>query len=261
MKPPSDHVTVHFPMTSSVRRHTAAVWRRARPSRCMAFMVLVFLSYPDSPERRFAARWLIEFGASARLNFMATMAAMFGSNWLQSQNHRVLAIRNLNASDCLDVDPREAGMWMPFMLCMVGQVRVEGLIDLIRDNPELWESDLPRVRAIPGSDRLLADIQAILESRHDEVSWIRSLPSRQASPVRGVTDRSVRSMRPGDAFILDPASRGMSLALLVKKVNAIALRCSDDRRLFAVETVEFPEPDKFCVAIHRRSCGLNGSLS
>jgi hypothetical protein len=45
----------------------------------------------------------------------------------------------------------------------------------------------------------------------------------------------------------------MSLALLVKKVNAIALRCSDDRRLFTVETVEFPEPDKFCVAIHRRS--------
>jgi hypothetical protein len=60
-------------------------------------------------------------------------------------------------------------------------------------------------------------------------------------------------MRPGDAFILDPASRGMSLALLLKKASAIALRCSDDRRLFTVEAVEFPEPDHFCVAIHRRS--------
>lgn len=253
MKPPPDHITVHYPMTSPTRRHASCVWRRANPSRCMAFMALVYLSHPDSPERRLAAKWLVDFRSASRLNFMATMASMFGSRWLQSSDHRVLSLRNLDASDCHEVDPRDAGLWMPFMLCMVGQVRVEALVELIRENPELWESDLTRVRAIPGSDRLLSDVQRILESRHDEVSWAVPTSTRQSSVIRGVTDRNVRSLRPGDAIILDPMPRMMSLPELIRRARAIALRCSNDRRLFTVEAVEFPEPERFCVAIHRRS--------
>ena len=253
MKPPPDHIAVHYPMTSPTRRHTACVWRRANPSRCMAFMTLVFLSSRHLPEGRLAARWLIDFGAASRLNFMATMASMFGSRWLQSSDHRVLSIRNLDASDCLNVDPEEAGLWMPFMLCMVGQMRVEGLVDLIRDNPLHWKRDLPRVRAIPGSDRLLADIDLILAGRHDEVSWAVPASTQRSSAIRGVSDQKVRSMRPGDAIILDPMSRLMSLSELLRRSRAVALRCSDYRRLFTVETVEFPETKKLCVAIHRRS--------
>jgi hypothetical protein len=240
-------------MTSPTRRHASCIWRRANPSRCMAFMALIYLSRPDSPERRLAARWIIDFGAASRLNFMATMASMFGSRWLQSSDHRVLSLRNLSASDCLNVDPSEAGLWTPFMLCMVGQVRVEGLVELIRDNPLHWERDLPRVRAIPGSDRLLSDIQSILEGRADEVSWAMPAATGQPSVIRGLTDRNVRSLRPGDAIILDPASRLMSLSELLKRSRAVALRCSDDRRLFTVETTEYPETGNFCVAIRRRS--------
>ena len=251
VKPPPDHITVHYPMTGRIHKSSAVVWRRARPSRCMAFMTLVFLSSRHLPEGRLAARWLIDFGAASRLNFMATMAAMFGSRWLQSSDHRVLSLRNLSASDCLDVDPEEAGLWMPFMLCMVGQVRVEGLTELIRDNPLHWERDLPRVKAIPGSDRLLADVDLILAGRHGEVSW--AVPVRGESPelIQGLTERSVRSMRPGDALILEPASRSISLSGLLKKARSVALGCSDDRRLYTAGTIEYPKAGNFCVVVCR----------
>jgi len=253
MKPPLDHITIHYPMTGRIRKSSAVVWRRARPSRCMAFMTLVFLSSRHLPEGRLAARWLIDFGAASRLNFMATMAAMFGSGWLRSSDHRVLSLRNLSASDCLEVDPEEAGLWLPFMLCMVGQVRVEGLVDLIRDNPLHWERDLPRVRAIPGSDRLLADLDLILAGRHGEVSWAASVCKDSPEFIQGLTERSVRSMRPGDALILEPASRSISLSGLLKKAGSVALGCSDDRRLYTTDTIEYPEAGNFCVVIRRRS--------
>jgi hypothetical protein len=136
---------------------------------------------------------------------------------------------------------------------MVGQVRVEGLVDLIRDNPLHWERDLPRVRAIPGSDRLLADLDLILAGRHDEVSWAASVCKDSPEFIQGLTERSVRSMRPGDALILEPASRSISVSTLLKRARSVALSCSDDRRLYIANSVEYPEAGNFCVAICRQS--------
>jgi hypothetical protein len=220
----------------------------------MAYMVLLFFtSTPGSLANDTARRWLRQFWLSARLNWQATMAAMFGVSWIRQQDERVLAIRAASEQDCPAIEDSHDRFIVPFILAMIGQIPFRGFLELVRENRGQWDADRADILRLPGSDRLHADIQAILENRPDEVSWIGSLPSRHSSPIRGVTDRSVRSMRPGDAFVLDPASRGMSLSGLLQKARAIALRCSDDRRLFTVETVEFPEPDKLCVAIHRRS--------
>jgi len=254
MKTPSDHITVHYPMTSPVRRHTAAVWRRARPSRAMAYMVLLFLTTDRGTRPNEIARlWLHDLWSSARLTWQATMAAIFGSNWLRRPDERISMIRDASEHARQAIVQREPEMMSPFILAMVGQVPLRRLIELIRENPAQWNRDRPEISALPGAPEFLQDIDRILEGRADEVSWAVPASTAQSSHVQGVTDRNVRSLRPGDAIILDPMPRMMSLSELLRRARAIALRCSDDRRLFTVETVEFPEPERFCVAIHRRS--------
>jgi len=254
MKTPSDHITIHFPMTGRTPRDSSYVWRRARPSRAMAYMVLLFFtSTPDSLVHDTACRWLRHFWLSARLNWKATMAAMFGVSWVRQPDKRISAIRAVSEKDCPAIEDSHDRFVVPFILAMIGQVPLQGLVELIRENRGQWDSDRADILRLPGAIDFCRDIDCILEGRTADVSWIESRTSRNASPIRGVTDRSVRSMRPGDALVLDPASRGMSLSGLLQKARAIALRCSSDRRLFTVETVEFPESDHFCVAIHRRS--------
>ena len=254
MKTPPDHITVHYPMTSPVHRHTAAVWRRVRPSRAMAYMVLLFLINSRGTRPNEIARlWLHDLWSSARLTWQATMAAMFGSNWLRRQDERIQMIRDASEHARQATVQREQEMMSSFILAMIGQVPLRRLIELIRENPSQWNRDRPEISALPGAPEFLQDIDHILEGRTDQVSWAVSASTCQSSHVQGVTDRNVRSLRPGDAIILDPTPRMMSLSELLRRVRAIALRCSDDRRLFTVETIEFPESDQFCVAIHRRS--------
>lgn len=254
MKTPSDHITVHYPMTSPVHRHTAAVWRRARPSRAMAYVVLFFLTTDrDTRPHDIARLWLHDLWSSARLTWQATMAAMFGSNWLRRQDERIQMIRDASEHARPAIVQREPEMVTPFILAMIGQVPLRHLIELIRENPDQWNRDRPEISALPGAPDFLRDIDHILEGRADQVSWMMAPTTRQSSHIQGVTDRNIRSLRPGDAIILDPAPRMMSLSELLRRARAVALRCSDNRRLITVETVEFPESDHFCVAIHRRS--------
>jgi len=254
MKTPSNHITVHYPMTGRTPRSSSYVWRRARPSRAMAYMVLLFLTTDRGTRPNDIARlWLHDLWSSARLTWQATMAAIFGVTWLRRPDERIRMIRDASEHARQVTVQREQEMMSPFILTMIGQVPLRRLIELIRENPIQWNRDRPEISALPGAPEFLQDIDHILEGRADQVSWAMTPTTRQSSVIRGVTDRNVRSLRPGDAIILDPMPRMMSLPELVRRARAIALRCSDDRRLFTVETVEFPEPERFCVAIHRRS--------
>lgn len=254
MKTPSDHITVHYPMTGRTPRTSNYVWRRARPSRAMAYMVLLFLSTDrDSRPNEIARSWLHDLWSSARLTWQATMAAIFGVTWLRRPNERIQMVRDASERPRQAIVQRGPEMTSPFILAMIGQVPLRRLIELIRENPDQWNRDRPEILELPGAPEFIQDIDHILEGRADQVSWAMAAPTHQSSHIQGVTDRNVRSLRPGDAIVLDPAPRMMSLSELLRRARAVALRCSDDRRLFTVETVEFPESDQFCVAIHRRS--------
>lgn len=254
MKPPADHIAVHFPMPHRTRTDSSYVWRRARPSRCMAFMTLVFFSYPDdSGEHHVAGRWLATFKKTARLNFMATMAAMFGVRYLSSQDHRATRLRQIDVETFKTPSADDAGLWLSVLMTMVGQLPVMSLKELVLANPELWAADFARVRAIPGADSLVEDLARLISGNYDALSWERSPSTREPSRIRNVNDRTIRALRPGDAMLLSPASRTVSLAELLKRGRAAALRCSDDRRLYSAEVVEFPGPENFCVVIHRKS--------
>lgn len=214
-------------------------------------MTLIFLSYPDSPERTLAARWLREFRSSARLNWMATMAAMFGTRWLQSEDEKVLAMRSVSESDSVPSGENPDGLWATFLLVMIGQVPLDSLIDLVRSNLDLWDQEILRISALPGSSRLIDDIRLILSGQHDRVSWNSSPSTKMSSEVSGVNDRVLRGLRRGDAVLADPSSRHMSLSELLRRCRAIAARNTDDRRLYTVDTVEFPDPEQYCVVVRR----------
>ncbi len=255
MKTPSDHITVHFPMTGRTLRNSSHVWRRARPSRAMAYVVLLFFtSTPDSLVHDTARRWLRQFWSSARLNWQATMAAMFGVSWIRQQDERVLALRAASERDCPAIEDSHDRFIVPFILAMIGQVPLRGLLELIRENRGQWDSDRSDILRLPGAVDFCRDIDCILEGRSDDVSWARSSENlHDRSHVSGINHRQMRSLRAGDSVLLDPLSRGLSLRELERRCQAIALRESDDRHLYSVSTVEMPETGKLCVAIHRRS--------
>lgn len=220
----------------------------------MAYMVLLLFTTDRGTRPNDIARlWLHDLWSSARLTWQATMAAMFGSSWLRRPDERVSMIRDASEHARQAIVQREPEMMSPFILAMIGQVPLRHLIELIRENPIQWNRDRPEISALPGAPEFLQNIDHILEGRADQVSWAVPAPTGQSSHIKGLSDRAIRSLRPGDAIVLNPAPRMMSLSELLRRARVIALRCSDDRRLFTVETVEFPESDQFCVAIHRRS--------
>lgn len=180
---------------------------------------------------------------------MATMAAMFGVQWLQSDDPRVLSIRHIDASSCLDVDPEQAGLWLPFMLVMVGEIKTRMLVSLIEANPVRWQKELPRIKKIPGSSQLLSDIEHLLAGEPDRVSWAQ--PRFKKSAIPHLSERSLNMLRPGDAIVLDPASRKMSLSELLRRATAIAALLTNSRKFYQAATTEFIDKDMFCVVIRR----------
>lgn len=254
MKTPPDHITVHYPMTGRTPRSSSYVWRRARPSRAMAYMVLLFLTTDRGTRPNDIARlWLHDLWSSARLTWQATMAAIFGVTWIRRPDERIQMIRDASEHAHQAIVQREPEMMSPFILAMIGQVPLRRLIELIRENPSQWNRDRPEISALPGAPEFLQDIDHILEGRADEVSWAPRPDSHDQAHVAGINHRQMRTLRPGDTVLLDPTSRGLSVKELERRCRVIALRETDDRHSYSVTTIELDEPQRFCVAIHRRN--------
>jgi hypothetical protein len=254
MKTPPDHITVHYPMTGRTLRHSSYVWRRARPSRAMAYIVLLFLSTDRGTRPNEIARlWLHDLWSSARLTWQATMAAMFGVTWIRRPDERISMIRDASERPHQVIVQREPEMMSPFILAMIGQVPLRRLIELIRENRSQWNQDQTEILRLPGALEFIQDINHILEGHADRVSWAPRPSSHDQSHVAGISHRQMRTLRPGDTVLLDPVSRGISVKELERRCRSIALRETDDRHSYSVATVELDEPQRFCVAIHRKS--------
>jgi hypothetical protein len=180
------------------------------------------------------------------------MAAMFGSSWLLRPNERIQMIRDASEHARQVIVHPEPGMMSPFILAMVGQVPLRRLIELIRESRAAWNRDLPEILQLPGAADFCRDIDHILNGHQDQVSWAGVARSVKSGLIQGVTERSIRALRPGDALLLEPASRDQSVSVLLKNARSVCLSSSDDRRLYTAETVEYPETGNFCVAIRRR---------
>lgn len=251
MNTPTDHITVHFPMTGRTRKTSNFVWRHAKPSRPMAYVTLLLLSNPPkSLLHGFASQWLSLYHSAALLNWKATMASMFGVRWNLKDDENIMHVRGVSEMAPVSRDESQDGLLVPFILAMIGQIPLNGFIELIRNDLVQWDRDLPRIAKLPGSEKFLRDIAYLLEGNSDRVSWAG--PScRDRSRVPGVSGRQLQALRRGDAMLLDPVPRSMSTRELERRCQSLAIEACGYKKCFIASVVEFPSEGEHRVLIHR----------
>lgn len=251
MNTPTDHITVHFPMTGRTRKNSSFIWRHAKPSRPMAYVTLLLLSNPPgSMLHDFSARWLSLYHSAAPMNWKATMASMFGVRWNMEPDDNIMTVRGVSELAPASRDESGDGLVIPFILAMIGQIPLPAFLDLIRDDPTQWDADLPAIAKLPGAEQLLRDIAFLLEGNADRVSWAGP-SSHSRSHVPGINARQLQSLRRGDAILLDPVPRSMSTRELERRCQSIALSACGYKKHFSVALVEFPSEGERRVAIRR----------